>query len=67
MEIELTEDRKAFVQQGIESGRYRDAESAIRNALALWEGTVIIHKSEVVTLHVLRGARDIPAALQHLF
>jgi putative addiction module CopG family antidote len=37
MEIELTEDQKAFVQQGIESGRYRDAEDAIRNALALWE------------------------------
>ena len=37
MELELTEDQKAFVQQGIESGRYRDAEDAIRNALALWE------------------------------
>jgi len=37
MKIELTESQKAFIQQGIESGRYRDAEDAIRNALALWE------------------------------
>jgi len=37
MEVELTEDQKAFVQQGIESGRYRSAEDAVRNALALWE------------------------------
>jgi putative addiction module CopG family antidote len=37
MEVELTEDQKAFVQQGVESGRYRSAEDAVRNALALWE------------------------------
>lgn len=35
--VELTEDQKAFVQRGIESGRYEAEEDAVREALGLWE------------------------------
>ena len=37
MEVQLTDDQKAFVRQGIESGRYRREEDALRDALSLWE------------------------------
>lgn len=37
MEAQLTDDQKAFVRQGIESGRYRREEDALREALSLWE------------------------------
>ena len=37
MELHLTPDQEAFVQQGIASGRYRNAEDAVREALARWE------------------------------
>lgn len=37
MKVQLTEDQAAFVQQGIESGRFRCGEDAVRQALALWE------------------------------
>ena len=33
----LTEDQKAFVRQGMESGRYRREEDVLAEALALWE------------------------------
>jgi putative addiction module CopG family antidote len=38
MEVQLTDDQKAFVRQAIESGRYSREEEALRDALALWEG-----------------------------
>ena len=38
MEVQLTDDQKAFVRQAIESGRYSGEEEALRDALALWEG-----------------------------
>jgi Arc/MetJ-type ribon-helix-helix transcriptional regulator len=38
MEVQLTDDQKAFVRQGIETGRYRREEDALQDALALWEG-----------------------------
>jgi putative addiction module CopG family antidote len=38
MEVQLTDDQKAFVRQAIESGRYSREEEAFRDALALWEG-----------------------------
>ena len=38
MEVQLTDDQRAFVQQGIESGRYSRVEDALQDALALWEG-----------------------------
>ncbi|MCZ2152014.1 MAG: type II toxin-antitoxin system ParD family antitoxin [Bryobacterales bacterium] len=37
MELQLTEDQKAFIRQGIESGRYGREEDAVRDAMALWE------------------------------
>ena len=38
MEVQLTDDQKAFVRQAIQSGRYSGEEDAVRDALALWEG-----------------------------
>ena len=37
MNVELTDDQRAFVQKAIESGRLTSEEEAIREALALWE------------------------------
>ena len=37
MEVHLTPDQKAFVRQGIESGRFRRAEDAVQEALLQWE------------------------------
>lgn len=37
MEVELTEDQRAFIRQGIEAGRYDGEEQAVRDALSLWE------------------------------
>lgn len=37
MEVRLTPDQEAFVRQGIEAGRFRQAEDAIQEALSLWE------------------------------
>ena len=38
MKVDLTADQQAFVRQAIESGRFRTAEEAVREALSLWEG-----------------------------
>ena len=37
MEVQLTDDQRAFVRQAIESGRYGREEDALRDALSLWE------------------------------
>ena len=37
MRIELTPSQAAFVDLGIQEGRFRDSEEAIREALAQWE------------------------------
>ncbi len=37
MNVELTPDQRAFVQQAIESGRFSREEEAVAEALALWE------------------------------
>jgi putative addiction module CopG family antidote len=37
MEVQLTDDQKAFVREAIESGRYRREEDALHEALSLWE------------------------------
>lgn len=37
MEVSLTQDQEAFIRQGIESGRFRRQEDAVREALSLWE------------------------------
>ena len=37
MNVELTEDQRAFVRKAIESGRFASEEQAVQEALALWE------------------------------
>lgn len=37
MEVNLTSDQQAFVQQAIASGRLHREEEAVEEALALWE------------------------------
>lgn len=37
MDLELTDDQKAFIQEAIESGRFNKPEDALREALSLWE------------------------------
>lgn len=37
MEVILSDEQKASVRLGIESGRYAAEEDALRDALALWE------------------------------
>jgi putative addiction module CopG family antidote len=37
MQIELTPEQSSFVDLGIQEGRFRDSEEAVRHALALWE------------------------------
>jgi len=37
MEVQFTPDQKAFVRQGIESGRLRREEDAVKEAFSLWE------------------------------
>jgi putative addiction module CopG family antidote len=38
MEVQLTDDQKAFVRQAIQSGRYKREEDALQDAMNLWEG-----------------------------
>lgn len=37
MNVELTPDQRAFVQQAIEGGRFSREEEAVQEALTLWE------------------------------
>ena len=37
MDIRLTPDQEAFVQQGIQSGRFQSVQDAVQQALSLWE------------------------------
>jgi Arc/MetJ-type ribon-helix-helix transcriptional regulator len=37
MDVQLTEDQKAFVRQAMEAGRLSREEDAVKQALALWE------------------------------
>ena len=37
MEVELTADQTAFVQQAMEAGRLHRPEEAVRQALSMWE------------------------------
>ncbi len=37
MEVQFTDDQKAFVREAIQSGRYRREEDALLEALSLWE------------------------------
>jgi putative addiction module CopG family antidote len=37
MQIELTPAQNSFIQLGIQKGRFRDSDEAVRQALAQWE------------------------------
>jgi putative addiction module CopG family antidote len=37
MQIELTPAQNSFIELGIQEGRFRDSDEAIRQALAQWE------------------------------
>jgi putative addiction module CopG family antidote len=37
MEVRLTPEQQAFVEIAVESGRYRNAEDAVRDAMTRWE------------------------------
>ena len=37
MEVQLTDDQKAFARQAVKSGRYNREEDALQEALSLWE------------------------------
>ena len=37
MELYLTPDQEAFIRHGIEAGRFRGKEDAVREAMSLWE------------------------------
>ena len=37
MELQLTDDQKAFILDGIQTGRYESEEDALREAMSLWE------------------------------
>jgi len=37
MDVQLTEDQKAFIRQAIGTGRFQREEDAVREALSLWE------------------------------
>jgi putative addiction module CopG family antidote len=37
MQVELTPAQSSFIDLGIQEGRFRDPEEAVRRALALWE------------------------------
>ena len=37
MQIDLTPEQASFIDMGIQEGRFRDSEDAVREALAQWE------------------------------
>ncbi len=37
MQVQLTPEQNSFVELGIQEGRFRDSEEAVRQALAQWE------------------------------
>ncbi len=37
MDIHLTPDQEAFIREGIDAGRFRNAADAVQQALSLWE------------------------------
>jgi Arc/MetJ-type ribon-helix-helix transcriptional regulator len=37
MEITLTPDQEALIEYGVEKGRFKDSQEAVRTALAFWE------------------------------
>jgi putative addiction module CopG family antidote len=50
MQVELTVEQEAFIQQAIASGRYRTAEEAVQEAMARWEAGERAHVELVTAL-----------------
>lgn len=59
MEVQLTDDQKAFVRQAMETGRYTREEDAVREAMALWE------ERERTRAEVLAAVDAAEASLAH--
>ena len=38
MNVDLTEDQRAFIRRAIENGRFHSEDEAVQEALSLWEG-----------------------------
>jgi putative addiction module CopG family antidote len=50
MQVDLTLEQEAFIQQAIASGRYRTAEDAVQDAMARWEEREQSHLELLATL-----------------
>jgi len=59
MEVHLTPDQQAFVQMAVKSGRYRNADDAVRDALTRWEEDERVRAEMVAALD--DGAADLDA------
>ena len=58
MRIDLTPAQAAFVDLGIQEGRFRDSEEAIREALAQWEKRERARVELLVSLDTAEQALD---------
>ena len=59
MEVQLTPDQKAFIKQGIETGRFQHETDAVQEALSLWE------ERERRRVEFLESLNDAKASLAH--
>jgi putative addiction module CopG family antidote len=58
MEIELTPEQDSFVHLGIEQGRFRHAEDAVKDALILWEKRERVRIELLASLDVAEQSLD---------
>ncbi len=58
MQIELTPAQNSFVELGIQDGRFRDREEAVRQALALWEARERARVELLTSLDLAEQALD---------
>jgi putative addiction module CopG family antidote len=58
MEIELTPEQDSFVHLGIEQGRFRHAEDAVKDALTLWEKRERVRIELLASLDMAEQALD---------
>ena len=50
MQVDLTVEQEAFIQQAVALGRYRSAEDAVKDAMARWEESERRHLELVTAL-----------------
>jgi putative addiction module CopG family antidote len=58
MQVQLTPEQTSFVEMGIQEGRFRDSEEAVRQALALWEKRERARAELVASLDLAERAID---------